>query len=170
MANRRGNNRNSDRLYFLGLQNHCRWWLQPWNWKTLAAWKTSYDQPREHIKKQRHYSANKSSPSQRFFFCFFVFFSPSSVQFSSVAQLCLTLCDPMNRSTPDFPVHLQLPEFTQTRVHQVSDAIQPSWPLSSPLLPAFKSFPASGSFPVSQFFASGSQSIGALASIFPMNI
>ena len=56
----------------------------------------------------------------------------SSVQFSSVAQLCLTLCDPMNRSIPGLPVHHQLPEFTQTRVHQASDAIQPSHPLSSP--------------------------------------
>ena len=52
MANRRGNNGNSDGLYFLGLQNHCRWWLQPWNSKTLAPWKKSYDTPRQHIKKQ----------------------------------------------------------------------------------------------------------------------
>ena len=58
------------------------------------------------------------------------------IQFSSVAQLCLTLCDPMNLSTPDFPVHHQLPEFTQTHVHWVSDAIQPSHPLSSPSPPA----------------------------------
>ena len=56
----------------------------------------------------------------------------SSVQFSSVTQSCLTLCDPMNRSTPGLPVHHHLPEFTQTHVHQVSDAIQPSHPLSSP--------------------------------------
>ena len=53
-------------------------------------------------------------------------------QFSSVAQSCPTLCDPMNRSTPGLPVHHQLPEFTKTHVHQVSDAIQPSHPLSSP--------------------------------------
>ena len=52
--------------------------------------------------------------------------------FSSVAQSCPTLCDPMNCSTPGLPVHHQLPEFTQTRVHRVSDAIQPSHPLSSP--------------------------------------
>ena len=55
-----------------------------------------------------------------------------SDQIRSVVQSCLTLCDPMNRSTPGLPVHHQLPEFTQTRVHQVSDAIQPSHPLSSP--------------------------------------
>ena len=61
----------------------------------------------------------------------------SSVQFSSVAQLCPTLCDPMNCSTPGLPVHRQLPEFTQTHVHWVSDAVQPSHPLSSPSPPAF---------------------------------
>ena len=55
-----------------------------------------------------------------------------SVQFSLVAQSCLTLCDPMNRSTPGLPVHHQLPEFTQIHVHWVNDAIQPSHPLSSP--------------------------------------
>ena len=60
----------------------------------------------------------------------------SSVQFSSVAQSCPTLCDPMNRSTPGLPVHHQLPEFTQTHVLLVSDALQPSHPLSSPSPPA----------------------------------
>ena len=56
----------------------------------------------------------------------------NSVQFSSVAQSCLTLCNPMNCSTPGLPVHHQLREFTQTHVHRVGDAIQPSHPLSSP--------------------------------------
>ena len=55
MANRWGNSGNNGWLYFSGLQNHCRWSLQPWNWKTLTPWKESYDQPRRHIKKQRHY-------------------------------------------------------------------------------------------------------------------
>ena len=55
MANRWGNTGNSDRLYLLGLPNYCRWWLQPWNQKTLAPWKKNYDQTRERIKKQRHY-------------------------------------------------------------------------------------------------------------------
>ena len=59
-----------------------------------------------------------------------------SIQFSSVAQSCLTLWDPMNRSTPGLPVHHQLPEFTQTHVHRVSDAIQPFHPLSSSSPPA----------------------------------
>ena len=58
-------------------------------------------------------------------------------QFSSVAQSCLTLCDPLNRSTPGLPVHHQLLEFTQTHIHGVSDAIQPSHPLLSPSPPAF---------------------------------
>ena len=57
-----------------------------------------------------------------------------SVQFSSVAQSCPTLCDPMDCSTPGLPIHHQLPEFTQIHVHWVSDAIQPSHPLSSPSL------------------------------------
>ena len=60
----------------------------------------------------------------------------SSVQFSLVAQSSPTLCDPMNRSTPGLPVHYQLPELTQTHIHRVGDAIQPSHPLSSPFPPA----------------------------------
>ena len=59
-----------------------------------------------------------------------------SVQFSSVTQSCLTLCDPMNHSTPGLPVHHQLPEFTQIHAHRIGDAIQPSHPLSSPSPPA----------------------------------
>jgi len=59
-----------------------------------------------------------------------------SVQFSSVAQSCPTLCDPMNCSMPGLPVHHQLPEFTQTHIHRVGDAILPSHPLSSPSPPA----------------------------------
>ena len=61
----------------------------------------------------------------------------SSVQFISVAQLCPTLCDPMDCSTPGLLVHYQCPEFTQTQVHGVGDAIQPSHPLSSPSPPTF---------------------------------
>ena len=55
-------------LIFWGLQNHCRWWLQPWNEKTLTAWKQSHDQPRQHIKKQRRYFANNSLSSQSYGF------------------------------------------------------------------------------------------------------
>ena len=92
-------------------------------------------------------------------------------QFSSVAQSCPTLCDPMNRSTPGLPVHHQIPEFTQTHVHRVGEAIQPSYPLVLPFCSCPQSFPASGSFPLSQLFTSGGQSIGvsASASVLPMN-
>ena len=61
----------------------------------------------------------------------------TAIQFSSITQSCLTLCNPMNCSTPGLPIHHQLPEFTQTHVHWVSDAIRPSHPLSSPSPPAF---------------------------------
>ena len=73
----------------------------------------------------------------------------SSVQFSSVAQSCRTLCNPMNRSTPGLPVHHQLPEFTQTHAHRVGDAIQPSHPLSSPSPPAPNPSKHQGLFPES---------------------
>ena len=85
------------------------------------------------------------------FYCIYVFYVlknfwntktaknniPIQVQFSSVTQSCATLCDPMDLSTAGVPVHHQLPEFAQTHVHRVSDAIQPSHPLSFPSPPAF---------------------------------
>ena len=87
------------------------------------------------------------------------------------------LCHPTDCNTPGLPVHHQLPEFAQTHVHRVSDAIQPSLPLSSPspTVPfsyRLQSFPASGSFPMNQFFSSDGQSIGASASasVLPVNI
>ena len=93
-----------------------------------------------------------------------------SVQFSSVAQSCLTLCDPMNCSTPGLSVHHQLPEFTQSHVHWVGDAIQPSHPVV-PFSSCPQSLPASESFPMSQLFTWGGPSIGvsALASVLPKN-
>ena len=92
-------------------------------------------------------------------------------EFSSVTQSCLTLCNPMDCSTRGFPAHHQLLELAQSHVYQVSDAIQPSHPLSSPSS-RLQSFPASGSFPMSQLFPSGGQSIVASATIsaLPMNI
>ena len=74
-----------------------------------------------------------------------------SDQMRSVAKSCLTLCDPMNRSTPGLPVHHQLLEFTETHIHRVSDAIQPSHPLSSPSPPA-PNPSQHQSFPMSQLF------------------
>ena len=92
--------------------------------------------------------------------------------FSSVAQSCLTLCNPMNCSTPGLPIHHQLPESTQTHVHCVGDAIQPSHPLLSPSTPALNLSQHQALFPMSQFFSLGGQSIGASASssVLPMNI
>ena len=81
------------------------------------------------------------------------------IQFSSVAQSFLTLCNPMNCGTLGLPVHHQLSEFTQTHVHRVSDAIQPSHPLLSPFPPVPKSLPASQSFPMSQLFTQSWSSI-----------
>ena len=88
------------------------------------------------------------------------------MRYLSSAQSCLTLCDSVDCSAPGFPVHHQLAESTQTHVHQVSDAIPPSHPLSPPSPPAFDQ-----SCPVSQSFPSGGQSIGvsASASVFPTN-
>ena len=94
-----------------------------------------------------------------------------SVQFSSVTQSCLTLCDPMNRSTPGLPVHHQLPEITQTHVHWVSDAIQPFSSSVVPFSSCPQSLPASGLFPMSQLFSWGGQSTGVSASawVLPVN-
>ena len=95
----------------------------------------------------------------------------SYFQFSSVAQSYPTLCDPMDFSTPGFPVHQQLLELTQIHVHHVGGAIQSSHPLLSPSPPTFN-FSQHQSFPVSQFFASGGLNIGVSvsASVLPMNI
>ena len=90
--------------------------------------------------------------------------SVSSGKFSSVAQLCPILCNPMDCSTLGFPVHHQPLELAQMHVHRVGDVIQPSHPLSFPSPPAFSLSKHQGLFPMSQFFASGGQSIGASAS------
>ena len=91
-----------------------------------------------------------------------------TIQFS---QSCLTLCDPMDCSTPGFPIHYQLLELAQIHVHRVGDAIQPSHPVTS-FCSCLQSYPASESFLMNQFFTSGGQSIGvsASASVLPMNI
>ena len=93
------------------------------------------------------------------------------LQFSSVTQLCLTLCDPMNCSMAGLPVHHQPPEYTQTHFHRVSDAVQPSLILCRPFSSCPQSLPASESFPMSQLFVWCGQSPGvsALASVLPMN-
>ena len=94
-------------------------------------------------KCQPYLAGSSDSSKKKWYFQVFIwdlllfkYWQISSVQFSSVAQSCPTLCNPMNHSTPGLPVHHQLPEFTQTHLHRVSDAIQPSHPLSSPFPPA----------------------------------
>ena len=86
------------------------------------------------FKKLIHIIISRKEKNYEYFSLVFSLFS--SVQLGSVAQLCPTLCHPMNRNTPDLPVHHQLPEFTQTHVHRVGDAIQPSHALLSPSPPA----------------------------------
>ena len=118
----------------------------------LTLWKKSYDQPRQCIKKQRHYFADK---------------------FNSVQLLsCVQLCDPMYYSTTGLPVHQQLQELTLTQCPS-SQWCHPT--ISSPVDPFssfLQSFPASGYFQMSQFFTSGGQRTGvsALASVLPLNI
>ena len=87
----------------------------------------------------------------------------TSPQFSSVTQLCLTVCDPMGCSTPGFPVHHQFPELTQTHVHQVGDAIQPSHPLSSPS-------PLSSIFPSIRVFSNESGSSHLVAKVLEFQL
>ena len=104
--------------------------------------------------------------------CFSSFLTYSSVLFSSVTQLRLTLCDPMDCRTPGFLIYHQFLELTHTYVHRVGDAIQPSHPLSPPSLPVLNLSQPSGSFLVSWLFTSGGQSSGAsaAASVLPINI
>ena len=128
--------------------------LQPWRWA-----------PSEFVLPSVHFLSLRYALDFSLHLYNYSYQSFSSV----VAQSCPTLCNPMNCSTPDLPVHHQLLEFTETHVHRVSPTISSSViPFSSRL----QSFPAWGSFPISQFFASGGQNIGvsALASVLPMNI
>ena len=91
-------------------------------------------------------------------------------QFSSVAQSCPTLCDPMNRSTPGLPVHHQLPGFTHTHVHRVGDAIQPSHTLSSPSPPALNPSQHQSLFQwVNSSHEVQSTGVSTLASVLPKN-
>ena len=107
-------------LYFGGLQNHCGWWLKPWNQKTLAPWKESYDQPRQHIQKQRHYFANKGLLVKAMVFpvsCMDVRvglwrrLSTNELMLLNCGvgdkslQLCPTLRDPMDYSLPGSSTH-----------------------------------------------------------------
>ena len=97
MANRRGKGGSSDRFPLLGLQNHCGWWLQPWNQAMIASWQESDGKPRQCVEKQRHYSANKGLCSQGY--------SLPSESESEVTQSCPTLCNPVDCSPPSSSIH-----------------------------------------------------------------
>ena len=138
MANRWGNNGNSDSLYFLGLQNHCRWWLQPWNSKTLAPWKEGCD-------------------------------NLSSVQLNRSV---------MSGSLPPHELQHTRPPCPSQTPRVYSNSCSLNWwcyPTTSSSLVPFsfhlQAVPVSVSFQMSQFAASGGQSIGVSAStsVFPMN-
>ena len=126
---------------------------RPW-WRFLKIWSTGkgigkllqhscFENPMNSMKRQKDMTLKDDYLGEILIIVYislviihlFRHFIYDSLQFSSVTQSCLTLCDPMNRST-GLPVHHQLPEFTQTHVLRVSDAIQPSYPLSSPFPPA----------------------------------
>ena len=137
---------------------HCQWFFQMPHYK-------------EHLhESSTFFQENSSFTAPSFSYALLFAKSPChTVQFSSVAQSCPTLCDPMNHRTPGLPVHHQLPESTQTHVHCVGDAIQPSHPPLSPSPPALNL--SQRHFQMSQLSASGGQSIGvsALASLLPKN-
>ena len=119
-------------LHYRGLECKSRKSRNTWSNRQIWPWSTKWSRskanrvlPRECTGHSKTSSNNTREDSTH------------GHQFSSVAQSCPTLCDPMNHSTPGLPVHHQLPEITKTHVHQVGDAIQPSHPLSSPSPPAF---------------------------------
>ena len=115
----------------------------------LAPWKESYGKSRQHIKKNTHTHTHKDINLTTKFHLVKAMVFPvamheyeswtikKAVQFNSIIQSCLTLCDPMDCNKPVSPVHYQIPELAQIHVNQVGDAIQPSHPLSSPSPPNF---------------------------------
>ena len=108
------------------LYNHRGEWCPTWNRNVVMEKVISPEKKTAFPRKWQYPGTDPNS------YQLFTIAALSSVHFSSAAQSCLTLCDPMNCSMPGLPVHYQLPDFTQTPVHQVGDAIQPSHPLSSP--------------------------------------
>ena len=136
-SNQTVSNQNSKRLHFGGLQNHCRWWLQPWNLKMLAPWKKSYDKPWQHIKNRDVTLPTKVHLVKALVFPV-VMYGYEKVKVK-VAQSCLTLCDPR-----DYPVHgilqvriLKWVEFPFSRGSSPNPGIEPRSPaLQTDSLPA----------------------------------
>ena len=159
---------------------NCGKFLKRWEYQTTlpASWATCMQ-----VKKQQLEMDMEKQTGSKFGkeYIKAVYCHPSyltyRVQFSSVAQSCPTLCDPMNLSMPGLPVHQQLPEFTQTHVSWHHELASSQWchpAISSSVVPYSscpQSLPASGSFPMSQLFTGGGRSIGvsASASVLPMN-
>ena len=106
-----GESGNSERLYLLGLQNHCRWWLQPWNKKTFTPWKESHNQSRQHFKKQRRFFANKGPSNQGYGFSSW----PSNWTEDNYLRVLMTEEDSM---------HKQMGEIRDENSEQVSPHIK----------------------------------------------
>ena len=123
------------------ITTNCGKFLKRWEYQTnlLASWEICMQVKKQQLEldmeKQTGFKLGKAYVKALYCHPANLTYMQFSVQFSSVAQSSLTLCDPMNRSTPGLPDHHQLQEFTQTHIHRVSDAIQPSHPLSCPSPP-----------------------------------
>ena len=140
------------------------WWTEkPSTLQSMGSQRVRHDWPMELNWIETNtilYQFKKQANNQNLKKLYNVSFKYYIVHFSSVTQLCPTLCNPMDCSTPGLPVHHQLPELAQTHVYQVGD--DPA--ISSSVVPfsfCLQSFPALGSFPMSCLFKSGGQSIGA---------
>ena len=156
-------------LQFMGSQRVEHDWATELNWTELNWWDQMHDIHLLNVKFYASFFHSPLSPSLRGSLALLCFL-PLVQSVSSVAQLCPNLCDPMDCSTPSFPVHHQMPELAQTQAHW--SVTYPT--ISSSVVPfsCLQSFPTSGSFTVNQFFTSGGQSIGvsASASVLPVNI
>ena len=158
---------------FSGLQDYCGWSLQPWNEKTLAPWKESYDKPRQHIKKQRHTLLTKVCIVKAMVFPIVMYGCESwtikkAVVVQSLSQVWLfaTPWTVACQVSLSLTISQSLPKLMSIESVMPSKHLIPC----HPLLLCLQSFPASGSFLMDRLFASGGQSIAASTSVFLMNI
>ena len=176
MANRWGKSGNSERFYFLGLQNHCRWWLQLWNSKMLAPWKKSNNKPKQYIKKERLTLLTNIHTVKAIVFPV-VMYSCESWTMKKVVVFVQLLSHVQLSVTPWTATWLASLSFTISwsllKLMPIESVLPSNHLILSCLLPfssCLQSFPASGSFLMSWLFTSGGQSIGASASVLPVNI